>query len=270
MLKKSLFLMLLAGLTCLTFTEGESQTTLITVTDKYGDTLQVAQNEVTKAAHRVYGMNVNVSRYGVEVGALHRGNINEVAKRFLADYEDIIKVKPQDLALIKANHSGGKWYISYQQTHNGVPVYLGSVKFNIGRQGKIYYLGADIYPNVKVSTIPSISEQQAKDVAEQDFRTADMDSVSLYEDMLILVYPEVVGSDITYYLVYKIRLFSLRPFKQWIYFVDAQSGEIVHSMNAMRYGDWNINGSVVKQYFPENKDDVPVEYGGIEGATLQL
>ena len=270
MLKKNIRLMVFAVLLCLTFTESESQINLITVTDKFGDTLQVAQNEVTKAAHMIYGLNVNVSRYGVEVGALHRSKIDVVAKRFFADYEDIIKVKPQNLSLIKSDHSGGKWYISYQQIHNNIPVYQGSVEFTIGRQGKIYYVSADIFPNITISTVPSISQQRVKDIAEQDFRTADMDSVFLDEDMQLLVYPKVRANDITYHLVYKIRLRSLKPFKQWIYYVDAQSGEIVHNMDALLYGEWNINGRVEKQYLPETKDDTPIEYGGIEGVEITI
>jgi Zn-dependent metalloprotease len=273
MLKRSLFvtIMVLAILGIVIHSvNAQRQTELVQTTDRYGNALKIEQNSVTKAAHRVYGLKGNINRYGTSMAALNQENIDAVAKRFLADYQEIIKVGSDDLVLKQASHRKGKWYISYEQTYQAIPVYRTSVGFTIDRQGDIPRLGADIYPDIAVSATPSLSSQQARETAEKVFRVDETENVNLVKDISLLVYPEIVGSEITFHLVYEVELLIERPRRQWVYFVDAHSGDIVFSYSALMQGDWNIHGYSRTQYLPEHYYDSPVNYGVVGGTQIQI
>ena len=273
MLKKSLFVtvMLLLALGCTILSANtQSETKWVQATDRYGNTLKIEQNPVTKASHRVYGLRGDISRYGIALSALDQGNIDDVAKRFLVDYQEIIRMEPDDLVLKQANHRMGKWYISYEQIYQGIPVYRTSVGFTIERQGKIPRLGADIYPEIAVSTVPSISAQQARETAGKIFRTEGTENSNLVKDISLLIYPEIVGSEINYHLVYDVELFTEKPRRQWIYFVDAHSGDIVYSTNALRHGNWNIHGTVKEYYYPEHYYDTPIYFRNSEATDVRI
>jgi len=253
----------------LAFSEGFSQTRWITVFDRYGNPLRVEETILTGAAHRVWDIPFNISRYGAEVSQLTEENIETVCRNFLADYQDVIKIKPQDLVLKRARHSHKNWYIHFQQSYEGIPVYRTPIGFTINRWGKIPLLGADIYPDISVSTSPTISQEQAIEIAEVAFRTAEMDSVAVLNDVSLMVYPRLADS-ISYHLVYEIKLLSEDPLKEWIYFVDAHHGEIVHSRNAILEGDWRNYGWVNWHYWPEHYYDSELNGGGLNGVSVRV
>jgi hypothetical protein len=101
MLKRSILIILLASFCLLlAFSEGFSQTRWITVFDRYGNPLRVEETILTGAAHRVWDIPFNISRYGAEASQLTEENIETVCRNFLVDYQDVIKIKSQDLGLL--------------------------------------------------------------------------------------------------------------------------------------------------------------------------
>jgi len=111
MLNKSLFVMfvVLVAIGCMIHSaDAQTETRWLQVTDRYGNTLKIEQNPVTKAAHRVYGLKGDISLYGIPLAALNQENIDDAAKRFLSDYQEIIKVGSDDLVLRQASHRKGK------------------------------------------------------------------------------------------------------------------------------------------------------------------
>ncbi len=121
-----------------------------------------------------------------------------------------------------------------------------------------------------MSTARSISAQQAREVAERAFQAEEAESINLVKDISLLIYPEIEGSDIIYHLVYNVELLREEPRKQWIYFVDAHSGDIVFSCSALMEDNWNIHGYSRTQYFPQHHYDSPVNYGVVGGTLIQI
>lgn len=240
------------------------------VTDKFGQQLTVKENVQTGAAHRVYGKFVNISHYGVSPSELSFENVDKTARKFLSDYQDIIKISPDNLSTVKTRNMNANWYLSYQQIYEGIPVFSTHVGFTIEKDGRIRCIGADIYSDIEAKTTPLISDKQALEIAETDFKTDGVEEAELVKEISLLIYPEIVDTVINYYLVYSVELSSPSPTKQWIYFVDAFHGGIIHRADAFRDGDWNIHGKVRKKYFPEYESDTPVSYGGLEGVQINI
>ncbi len=91
----------------------------------------------------------------------------------------MLKVGPSQLVVRQAETDGENWYISFEQRYKNLLVYGASAGLTINSGGNIVSIGADAYPNVEVSTVASISEQQAEEIARRDFTTTEMDTVFL-------------------------------------------------------------------------------------------
>ncbi len=221
MLKKFAYIVLLAAFCWLTMAiQVFAQYEWKTVTDKFGKDLLVKENIQTGAAHRMFGDLVNINHYGTKVSGLNSENIKQITKSFLADYQDIIKITPGNLICTKTIEEDGNWYLYYEQIYNKIPVYHTQVGFTIPKSGKVHHIGADIYSDIKVKTIPSISKKKALEIAEIDFKTNGVEKAELVKEISLLIYPEIVNNKINYYLVYYVELFSSKAMKRWRYFVE--------------------------------------------------
>ena len=176
------------------YVQAQSEKNLIQVADKYGNMLKIIQEPITGSAHGVYGLKCDISRYGISNASLDQRNIGRTVQSILADYRDIIKIDSDNLMLKQAMQRKGKWYISCKQLYQGIPVYRTSVGFTIEDNGTIQRLGADVYPDVNVSTVPSISLQEAKKIAEGDFQTNEMENITLKRDISLIIYPKIAGT----------------------------------------------------------------------------
>lgn len=110
------------------------------VNDRFGNSLGVSENVLTEAAHRVYGLRANVADYGVSISNLNQRNINNIARRLLADYKEIIKVSPNNLILTSVDYGDGSWHLSYEQVYKGIRVHGTHVGFSIEEDGRIHTL----------------------------------------------------------------------------------------------------------------------------------
>ncbi len=242
-----------------------------TVNDKLGRPLGVKENIVTKAAHRVHGLRVNISQYGADIASLQRADVDDLARSFLADYSSITKVEPSNLSPPRVVSGDGCWYISYEQLYQGIPVLGTQVGFTIEKSGRIHTLGADVYSDIEVDTEPKISIEQALETAENAFRTPGIEEVKLTKEIATSIYPEISDDRISYYLIYEVALASTNPTKQWIYFIDALSEEIVWAGSTLRSARyWRNRGYVNHQYWPKREDDPPVTGGPEVGVNVKI
>jgi hypothetical protein len=143
------------------------------------------------------------------------------------------------------------------------------VGFTITKKGIIQSLGAEVYPKVQISTTPSISLSQAVSKAKQTFKTPEMDTM-FQRGAKLVIYPEISDSNVIYHLVYKIKLFSLHPLKEWIYFINAKDGSVVYSYNNLKNADFNIYGYVKHGHVPEHYYDTPVVHGPTVNAWVRI
>lgn len=120
----------------------------------------------------------------------------------------------------------GMHHVRFNQTVNGVPVFGGQLIVHL-RDGFITAVNGTYFPNLQVDTSPRLNQDEAlaivlKDVGDDaaEFR-ADRSGLVVYVDN---------GQP---YLSWKINVFSWRNLGNWLYFVNAHNGQIVHKLNQM-------------------------------------
>ncbi len=223
-------------------------------TDQFGTASRLEINRLTGTAHRIWWSNPNIERFGFQRRQLNSQNVQALAIAVLSSYKDLLKVGPSHLVFGRAETDGENWYVSFEQRYKNLPVYNTSAGFTINAEGKIVSIGADAYPEVEVETVPTITDQQAEEIAKSDFAAADQDTIFHPSPNHLLVYPRTRDDAISYHLAYAIELQSNSPSKGLRYFIDAHSGAIVEREELFRDGIWNINGNVSGQYWPEQEN----------------
>jgi len=273
-----------------------AQQHMISVTDAYGNKLQVQIDSTTGSAHRIYGELPNINSLGYQRENLTLHTIKELSSQFFSVYRNILKINPSHMSMQKANTDGKMWFVSYRQTVDNIPVWGTEIGYTINQAGDIVVLGADAYQNVKVSTTPGISKDAALNVAKEAFA---IDSTRIVDPGTLTIYPVVTNRNVTYNLTWKVALSSRHPLKEIVYFVDAITGGIVDQFSNLHSADniekkpqgqsrystrkvttsnpldrWfyvknmnhattkmssNIQGTVTGNYYPEHYYDTPVQ-----------
>ena len=235
------------------------------VTDKYGNELVIKSNSITNSVKRVYRVNAPTTRHDVSIDQINPSNIEQLGKSIIKDYEDILDISSGDLKVYKAKRGRkSSWHLGFRQLHQNVPVWNSYVRFTIRGQGIVKTISAKIYPDIKLSTSPSISADYALSAALSAFKEDDTDTVIVKEMPSLCIYPKIVENAVSYYLTYKVDLVS----KGLLYFVDAYTGKVVKIINNWR--DYNNNGTVSIKYFPEHYYDTPVVYDGRSGIYVKI
>ncbi|RMG25031.1 MAG: hypothetical protein D6732_22975, partial [Methanobacteriota archaeon] len=190
----------------------------------------VQWNEATLTPHRAYGKGIPISGFSV----ITKENVELAANTFLSEYSSIFGVNPQQLVLKRAQKVHRTWYVSYQQVYEGIPVLLSEVELRIFENGKVMAFGSDFYADINISTIPTISIEDAKNIAIRDLIfQQETDRVTSEGELFVL--PVRDGRTIEYHLVWLVKVVTQNPEGNFDVYVDAHSGEIVWRHNNIRY-----------------------------------
>jgi Zn-dependent metalloprotease len=240
------------------------------VTDKFGNELRVESNPVTNSVKRIYRVKAPTTRHGVSVGQISKSNIEQLGKSIIKDYEDILDISSNDLKVYRAKRGrNSSWHLGFQQLYKDVPVWGSFVRYTIEGQGVVNTISADIHPDIKLSIAPTISADNAISTAIKAFKEDDSDTIVVKEKPGLYIYPRMVEDSVSYYLTYKIGLSKESPFKEYIYFISAVNGEIVHNESVFINAS-NNNGNVEVAYFPEHHYDNSVSFSDLSGVTVQI
>ncbi|MBP7461611.1 MAG: T9SS type A sorting domain-containing protein [Candidatus Delongbacteria bacterium] len=226
-----------------------------------GKEFRMSKDVKNQAIHRARGefgkFQPNYSRKE----SLNRYNISEYAKSFLEPYSELLKIDTDNLEFIKADTGNGCWYIKFQRTYKGIPVYRSAIGFTVEKDGNVYMIGADYYPDITMSTKAMITDDQAMESALSDFNTDSKSETINHTIPQLVIYPQEKSDCYSYDLAYYIELQSIKTHQQYAYFIDAENGDIIAKESQVRKGNWNIHGTISKQYYPQNPNDTPVNYG---------
>lgn len=130
--------------------------------------------------------------------------------------------------------------VDYTQVYKGIEVWNSRVMVQMLRSGEVVCFGLDVYPNLSVNTTPTISEEQAKRIAQADL---DDKVTSVSAGPLRIVVVPFKGKP-QYKLVREITVETVdihgMP-SRFFTFVDAHAGKVIYRDNQIR----NINKNVV-------------------------
>jgi len=118
-----------------------------------------------------------------------------------------------------------------EQVHQGIPVLGGDVSVHFDDQNNPYQVNGKYIPDLTISIIPSISANQAVDVAKADFvasKGAGADAIALVSGPDLVVYALGNSPVLAYQIVIRTR-----PDNTWKYWIDAQTGTLVRSVSTV-------------------------------------
>ena len=241
------------------------------VTDKFGNELRVESNPVTNSVKRMYRVNAPVSRFGVSTGQIGQSNIEQLGKSIIKDYEDILGISSDDLKAYRTRQGrNSTWHLGFRQLYKNVPVWASFIRYTIEGNGIVKTISADIHPGIKLSVDPNISADNAVSTAINAFKEDVSDTIVVIEKPSLYIYPKIVKDSVSYSLTYKVGLRKESPFKKYIYFINAENGEVVHNESLLVDSQSNNNGNVQVAYYPEHSYDNTVAFSDLSSVTVQI
>ena len=225
----------------------------ISFRDKQGRTLKAEIDNKTGSARRIFGLNLDTRQYGYERSHLSSETMKYIGKRLIDDYEEVLRISSKNINLKKMETDGEWWFVEYEQTFAGIPVYSSEIGFTVDPQGSIITAGAFVFPDISVRTQASVSSVQALSIEKEEFGD---ESATLDNEPELFVLPIERETQYRYYLTWKIRLSSLKPLRDSVYFVSADDGSVVKRFSNIRHDV--IYGTVKGNYYPQRSSDTPV------------
>jgi parallel beta-helix repeat protein len=235
--------------------DGQKPITIVTDTSsspqqfvsRPGQGWSVRWNPITNTPHLITGRALTLA--GAEI--LTKENIEAVCLDFVAANANLLRVKPGHLRLANKVKAGGRWFVTFQQTYEDVPVLGGQLTTSFTRDDRLITLVSDIYPDIAVETKPKIDAKKAVRSALADCGEAP-DNCRL-SDVQLCILPMYRPEGLEYVLCWKLYIFQPILHKKWQYLVDAATERVVSKSNVLVYQ--NITGTVQGEYKPQFADD---------------
>jgi Zn-dependent metalloprotease len=162
-----------------------------------------------------------------------------LANNFLADVKATLQIQdPHQELIVQATETDeiGMTHMQLQQKYKNIPIYGGEIWLH-SRDNKIETLNGRNFPTPKLASVqPQVSEGKAielamADVSKKSIIQKGSSNAFIKQDHtaeLMIYHADEKGTDarLTYYL-------TIRPniLERWVYFIDANSGEILKKFN---------------------------------------
>ncbi|MCX9081206.1 MAG: immune inhibitor A [Candidatus Methanoperedens sp.] len=169
--------------------------------------------------------------------------------------------------------------VKYVQKFKGLDIYSSRIIVGI-KNGKVVTLKSDYYPEKDIDTEPTIGKEDIIKIVQKDTgfqlikgglghenfsfeeeanksafvrKNFDLKNRTTVEDISLVIYPELTSTEIKYHLSYKAELgLSKSPPSKWVYFIDANNGEILEKYNKVVFN--TLSGYVTGRIYPEYPD----------------
>lgn len=192
------------------------------------------------------GMSYYYPDEAIFIRAQSAGELDRHCRDFVDVNPDIFEIESPNLSLLRADKRLDRWWVTYTQTHNGIPVEGGRVDFRIFGNGRLAFCGAKIISAFDGEN-PDISRSQAIVIAKDNYLNHGLtDKVELvywpdYDEFL------TIGK-----LAWRIDL-SGRPGERWRCYISAIDGKPLYHYSLINYYD--VWGTGYIEYLPRYWDD---------------
>lgn len=186
------------------------------------------------------------------------GTPEETAKQFLKENAAIFQM-PSDLSDVEIERMredkiGDKhlgYYVRFKQTYKGLPIFKGGgVGISLKQDKSVSTVSSSYLPNIDISTTPTLSENEAIDIAKDDHKKNCQYREGKRAEYKSCAGMEIIFKDNPYvqlgisehgekiYLIYKINLATEFPVYDSVeYVIDANSGTILDKGSLTVYFD---------------------------------
>lgn len=215
-----------------------------------GQALDVTWDEITNAPLTVsaVGSDLLVVK-GVE--GMGRGEVQDIGTLLVNKYWQLLRVRPEQLVLRKAEKSAGSWFVSYRQAVRGLAVYDSSLGFSIDPEGRVRSLGAILFPDARVPAVSRLDREQALKIARAKLRDTDESDHEVSAES-VAIYPERRAGAVEYHRAYIFNFFAPKETHPGsvvngrAVFVDGKTGKILKTLPLFKPlgcclpGDWTL------------------------------
>ncbi len=170
-----------------------------------------------------------------------KAEIQEIVKNYITENNylgdlstdqtdaSISKLRLKNIEKLKNN-----WYVKYEQYHNGFLVDGSKISFQVDSvEKKVIASDSNFDPNINSDVIePKISGDEAFDLIVKNLKNNNpaFGNLDLKSSQLVF-YKDADKNLAEYILTWKINVFSLDPSCDYIYFVNAEDGEIISKID---------------------------------------
>ena len=158
----------------------------------------------------------------------YSGPPDKAAETFLKEHYRLFEMNPDlsGLKLDTVRQVRNVHHVRFQQTYQSLPVYDAEYLVHILTDGRIIMANGTYYPEIEVPTTPQLSKETAQKIALNDLKgNAELGgNIS----SRLVIYPK----DEQFHLAWELNI-PLAPFGGWVYFVDAESGNVLDRLDEL-------------------------------------
>lgn len=159
------------------------------------------------------------------------GSPKEASMAFLKENEGFIGLEGKNLEFVRERKTNLKNHTRFKQVFNGIPVEGRYVAVHSTPQGEVTMVQNGFLPDLKVENVDSFPLDLAVLIAQNDLM-ASLPSVTIkttgHQE-------KIVRNKDQYLYVWEVTFYTVNPFGEWVYRIDAQTGVILSKWDALLY-----------------------------------
>ncbi|MCA9728012.1 MAG: hypothetical protein KC729_10045, partial [Candidatus Eisenbacteria bacterium] len=224
------------------------------LTDLYGGSWSVyTWNPQSGTPSEMYGSGVDLA-----LALTSQDDVRALAESVIQESEPTLRANPDELRFDVVTSSPprtntpdgidrpGKWAAHFRQTYHGLDVVGGEVHLTFTDRGRLFALGSTYYRDIDLDWTPTLSAEDAKDIA-RDGLPYDPTTDSVDDEATLEILPIPTGvSSVEHHLVWTVRVRTLEPRGVWDTRVDAHDGRVLERTNDIAFLNYigSVSGSV--------------------------
>ena len=177
-------------------------------------------------------------------GPLTAEQVIELSFQFVDDNYSLFRLGSAQLIVERLDRADALtgdaiWYVTLRQVHEGVPVFDSRIDLTITDAGILMVFGSHwLFPEIGIGVKPALTPEQAQGLVLKQIKfNPDVDQISGELE----IYP-CSGKAIEPRLAWKVLASTAEPLKNWVFHIDAQTGDVLHYWDGVLYAD--VFGSV--------------------------
>jgi hypothetical protein len=197
------------------------------VHDATGQRVNTPDDSRYTASRRIDAAGVVRAWYNVNAPST-QGAPEDVARAFLRAHRDALGMVDVDASVRteQIQSAPGGWHVRFLQQYRGVPVFRGDIVVSANSENRVGMVVNNMRADVSVaSTTPALNAQAALQLAARHLNLKGR-TIGKEDEAELMIYASGTGNC---RLAYRVTMTNEDPLGDWEVFVDAQSGEILHT-----------------------------------------
>ncbi|MFP4459177.1 MAG: T9SS type A sorting domain-containing protein [Candidatus Zixiibacteriota bacterium] len=190
------------------------------------------------------------------VNSVDINDIENFSRAFIDDYRELLNAEDTELVLESKRNAIGRYFVHFDQYHEGIPVYNSRISLTIRPETGVYSFGSSCKSIPKIDSDPSFDAQYAKDLIISDM--GNILQNGKFYDYGLVIFPQIIEKSYNYRLTYWIEVQNQSGLPgSWEYIIDAHNGEILQRLSTLRTFGGTITGDIKPQFHDDTNVEMP-------------